>query len=494
MSATARLGLVVLTLAVLLGLLADWLLRPTPVGLGATLWTLVLLGCAAAIAAASGRLRGIVFLALALAPLYALCLSWRDSPILAELNVVALLTCLVLTALPRGSFLRTHVDELGHAALLWIGSLVTGLFPVVAHDVDWEEVAHPHRRRHAAALGRGVALAIPVLIVFGVLFVTADAVFGSALGSAVPRVHRPVAHLVTVVVWAWIAGGLLRGIAVPTAEGPARGRSGGAKLGAVEAAVVLGLVDLLFLAFVAVQFRAFVGGRGYVVSHAHLTYADYARSGFFQLVAVAALALVLLLALDLTVRRDESGGRTFRVLGWLLVVLVLGVLVSAAHRMQLYERTFGLTGLRFYTLAFMGWLAVVLAWLCWTVLRGKRERFVAGVIVSGLAAVLVLNAINPDAIIARVDMHLVRHQRPVDYSYLGTLSDDAVPTILAGIPELQHGTPEGGTGNFGPAGPQYYSAGSVKRLIGLRGHCGATDWRTWNRARQRARELLCKKG
>src|SRR3954468_10618627 len=358
MSAAARLGLVVLTLAILLGLLADWLLRTTPLGIGAAVWALVLVAALAAVAAWRGRLHGSLALGLALAPLFALCLAWRDSPILAELNVVALVTCLALAAAPRGSLWRAHLDELAHGALLWIGSLAAGLAPTIASDIPWRDLAHPGRRRHAAALARGLALAIPVLIVFGILFVTADAVFGSALGGVVPHVHRPAAQLLTVLVWAWIAGALLRLAGLGGAQPPMRESAGTPLIGAVEAAVVLGLVDLLFLAFVAVQFRAFVGGRSYVLRHAHLTYADYARSGFFQLAAVAALALALLLALDWTLRRDGRADTLFRVLGGVLVLLVLAVLASAAHRMQLYERAFGLTGLRFYTLAFMAWLGV----------------------------------------------------------------------------------------------------------------------------------------
>src|SRR4051794_17866461 len=249
MSAAARLGLVVLTLAILLGLLADWLLRATPLGLGAVLWTLALVAALAGVAAWRGRLRGSLLLGIVLAPLFALCLLWRDSPILAELDVIALVTCLVLVAAPGGSLRRVQLDELAHGLLLWIASVAAGLAPTIRGDIPWKDVAHPGHRRRAAALGRGLALAVPVLVVFGVLFVTADAVFGSALGGVVPHVHRPVAQILSVVVWAWAAGGLLRLAGLGVAQPPEPGTAATPRLGAVEACVVLGLVDLLFLAF-----------------------------------------------------------------------------------------------------------------------------------------------------------------------------------------------------------------------------------------------------
>ena len=75
MSVATRRGLLVLTLALLLGLLADWLLRATPLGLGATLWTLVTLALIALLARRTGRLRGPLAVGLAVAPLFVLCLS-----------------------------------------------------------------------------------------------------------------------------------------------------------------------------------------------------------------------------------------------------------------------------------------------------------------------------------------------------------------------------------------------------------------------------------
>jgi hypothetical protein len=189
-------------------------------------------------------------------------------------------------------------------------------------------------------------------------------------------------------------------------------------------------------------------------------------------------------------RDDRAAERVFRVLGGVLVLLVLAVSASALHRMQLYERVFGLTGLRFYTIAFIVWLAVVLLWLVATVLRGHRERFAVGVLLSGLATILLLNAVNPDAIIARVDVHLVRHNRPVDFDYLSSLSDDATPTLLGSVDDIKRH--EQAATSFGPNGPVYSGARDVRALLDLHTGCGA-DWRTWNASRARARDLLCKK-
>ena len=72
--------------------------------------------------------------------------------------------------------------------------------------------------------------------------------------------------------------------------------------------------------------------------------------------------------------------------------------------MLLYTGEYGLSELRVYTLAFMGWLALVLAWFTLTVLRGQRRRFAFGAAAAGVVVVAALNVTNIDGAIARVNL------------------------------------------------------------------------------------------
>jgi hypothetical protein len=116
-----------------------------------------------------------------------------------------------------------------------------------------------------------------------------------------------------------------------------------------------------------------------------------------------------------------------------LVVLVLVIVASALQRLWLYQQQLGLTELRIYTTGVALWLAVVFLWLAATVLRGRRHLFATGAVFAGFVATLAINVLNPDALIARTNL-----SRPnVDGTYLGTLSDDAVPTLLARVGGLE---------------------------------------------------------
>src|SRR5437868_7627393 len=96
---------------------------------------------------------------------------------------------------------------------------------------------------------------------------------------------------------------------------------------------------------------------------AGLTGAAYARRGFFELVTVAALALPLLLTVDWALKAEKRAHHhLFRLLAGILVALLFAVLASAVQRMLVYQRAFGLTELRLYVTAFIGWLVLVLLW------------------------------------------------------------------------------------------------------------------------------------
>src|SRR2546428_791979 len=64
-----------------------------------------------------------------------------------------------------------------------VGACV-GALALVGRDVRWEELPSGGALRHLRAVGAGTLLALPLLLVFGGLFASADAVFGNVLAGA----------------------------------------------------------------------------------------------------------------------------------------------------------------------------------------------------------------------------------------------------------------------------------------------------------------------
>jgi hypothetical protein len=438
--AGTRQGLAILAAAVAFGVVADALGRLVPGRLDAALGlgTLVL----ALIALAQS---GHVSLPASLMPLglpltlLGVALIWRDSPTLFALNLAGVGTVAALAS-PRLRAVGRRVAGLSDYAVgaaQLAGAGAAGAARLLFTDIDWSSLPVDSRARRARGTAVGLAAAVPVAAVFGGLLMKADPVFERLVSRAFALDVDPLlSHLSAILLWTWLAAGVLRLIC----------RSGGAaslvtirggRLGLGEVGSVLVVVDLLFLAFVVVQFRYLFGGADLVRGVTGMSYAEYARRGFFELVAVAALSLPLLLVGDWALdQRDPERRRRFRALAGLMLLLLDVMLASALIRMRLYTAEYGLTELRFYTTAFMGWLVLVFGWFGATVLRGRRERFGTGALLAGWLVLAALNLLNPDAIIAGVNLARAGAGRPLDPAYAAELSADALPTFSRMLPRM----------------------------------------------------------
>jgi Domain of unknown function (DUF4173) len=207
-------------------------------------------------------------------------------------------------------------------------------------------------------------------------------------------------------------------------------------IGAIEGLTVLGAVVALFGVFMAIQGAYLFGGLA-TLERTGMTYADYARRGFFELVTVAALAFGLVCGLAVITRRESQAQRRwFCGVSGALIVLVIGLLISAWQRMALYQQAYGYTQLRLYTQAFMVWLAVALVLLLIALLRERPLLVSIGGLISGLAVLAALNVLNPDAMIVRENIARATQGSELDSEYFYELSADAVPTLRFAATQL----------------------------------------------------------
>jgi hypothetical protein len=203
--------------------------------------------------------------------------------------------------------------------------------------------------------------------------------------------------------------------------------------------IILGLVDLLFLGFVIVQVPYLFGGMELVQNTPDFKLAEYARRGFGELVAVAALVLPMLLVSHWVLRRDTGRPENiFRILAGVQIALLFVIMASAAQRLILLtgELGYGMTTVRFYPMVFMIWLAVVFGWFALTVFRGARRHFAWGALWSAIVILGATNLMNPDAFIVRTNLNLMQQGREFDVHYNSSLSDDGLPELLDSIESM----------------------------------------------------------
>jgi len=475
MTQTTRLGLGLLPAALGMGAAGDLLLRAMPWGLNVLLWVGLLLGFFWLLARRSAfRPAGEGIWLAAPALVFAGCLAWRDSGTLRALDLWGLAGCLGVGAARtqagqvRLAGLGEYAGEIMRSILQW----VFGVFPLLFRDISWETVPRGGWLPRAIAVGRGLILVLPLLLLFGALLSAADAVYQKLINQAFHfDLNALAGHFFWTLGFAWLAAGFGRTLFLldkPTGQGDQRFKL--PVLGAVETGTILGLLNLLFLSFVLVQIRYFFGGAATVSTTAGLTYTQYARSGFFELVWVAALVLPLLLGLHrLQNSSDARALRLFSAQAAVQVALLFVILASAMMRMRLYQEACGLTELRLYTMAFMGWLAVVFAWFVFTVLRGRREYFAFGAVAAAFFLILGLHTLNPDALIVRTNAARAAKTQAFDVGYAASLSADAVPALVAVLPKLPPAVQVQMTARLLPVWSQDHD-----------------DWRSWNWGRMSA--------
>ncbi len=482
MNEKTKLGLYILLAASIVGLLADLLLRETPWGLNFCIWTIIFLSALFLLTRHfnTNWSKDAHWLILTVLP-FAAAFAWRDSTTLKFLNVLAIFAGLSLMAMHAKAI---QIRLAGLMRYLWEITLtglniVCGIFPLLFLDIKWKEISENGQAHRAMAIGRGIIIALPLLLVFGALLMAADAVFEGIIKNVLHiNLVKIFQHTFFTAFGAWLVAGFWRGIFLgqrAAIEGLERPKS--LALGIVETGVALGLLNLLFLSFVIVQFRYFFGGAALVQVTEGLTYSEYARRGFFELVTVAALTLPLLLAGHWLLRKENSSHeRIFQLLAAILILLLFVIMASAFQRMRLYQSEYGLTELRLYTTVFMAWLAAVFVWFTLTVLRSQRQRFVFGAVATGLVTIFALQIINPDALIVRTNAQLTKSGRPFDVNYAAVLSADAIPALVDALPSLS----------------DQDRKKVVIEILMPKLASPKTDWRTWSWGRFQAHKTLYK--
>ena len=285
----------------------------------------------------------------------------------------------------------------------------------------------------------GLFLAVPLLVLFGSLLVSADPGFERVVRTVFDLdFEELLSHFVGIGFVGWISAGYLGAVLVRGRELAMPWQHGNRPvLGTIELGIPLGGLALLFAVFVVMQAQYVFGGHGLIREAADLSYAEYARRGFFELVTLAVLVLPVLLASDwVTDPTNASARRIVRLLSGGLLLLVGLIMVSALHRMRLYLDAYGLTQSRLYATAVLLWAGVAIAWFASTVLRGRADRFAFGAIVGALGVLAMSNVINLDAVVVRTNVARAQEGAELDAGYLASLSADAVPSLTSVLPDL----------------------------------------------------------
>jgi hypothetical protein len=417
--------------------------------------------------------------------------TWRAAGWLFFCCLLASLGCASLAAAGGRSLRAMAVGALSVPiaalrSLPWLGRGLGAQLTALRHKPEEALVGDGSpapRKNRGGRIVLAIILTVFLLLVFGALFASADDAFAELLSRPFTAIGDWLEQFDTGRMFVWtvllIAGFLFTagGIYLVTSppdlhrmESPGKGRVGG-----LEFALPMGALVLLFGTFVAVQFTVLFADRTNILRTAKTTYAEYARSGFRQLIFVTVLTLIVIAGAARWGRRETPRERLLlRILLGGIAALSLVIVASAIYRLWLYQDYRGWTRERIFIGAVeIGFgLIFVLILIAGIKLQGHwLPRAVAG---AAVVMLLSLAAVNPEGFMA--SQNVARYEQShkiIDLFYLRALSADATPALEKLPPEMRR-----------------CALSQIARDL----KNDPDPWYAWNSSRENARDILAKLG
>jgi len=407
---------------------------------------------------------------------FAFLSCFRSESLTSVINILIIIGALVLfaTTLLNGDWIRFNIQDHVVNSLKFLLNCFSGgilFFLKVNHtlpesqnevsgsaiiDLDREPEPPDKKRTPQKWLPyfRGVLIAIPILIILTFLLTSADPIFKDRIQNLfswfnADNLGEVIFRLVYITL---IAYQLLSANYFGLFESKKIKKIKAAKpswrpfLGFIESWIILGMVNLLFLSFVILQFTYLFGGQSNINLEG-FTYSEYAVRGYMELIAVVIITLILFYVMNLITKRETvPQQRIFSCLGLLLIGLTGVILASALTRLSLYETVYGFTRLRTLTHISMIWIGLLLLAVIILEITHKMQHLAIILICLIFGFGVTVNLVNIDRFIVQQNINRTISSSEIDSGstldtrYLFSLSYDSIPPLITVFKDSE--TPE----------------------------------------------------
>ncbi len=286
---------------------------------------------------------------------------------------------------------------------------------------------------------RGVLIALPLITILAALLGEADPIFSNWLKDLIEllrleKLPEYILRLVLISLWTFLGAGALLYALVKSREEKLVGIDQPWPprfLGSTETTIIMGAINLLFFSFVSIQFRYFFGGEKNISLDGY-TYAEYARRGFGELLAVAFFTLFIIMVLSAITKRETKGNRiTFSAMTGAMTAFIGVILISSLQRLALYESAYGFSRLRTYSHLCILWIGVLFLAILVLEITQKHRYFTLVSLAAVAGFALTMNIINVDSLIVRKNIERLEvEEAALDTYFFHTLSEDAIPALI----------------------------------------------------------------
>lgn len=366
-----------------------------------------------------------------------------------------------------------------------IGSTCYALF----HGIDSDGEA---RSRRTGSVLLGLACALPVLMVVIPLLMSSDAAFEGLLD----RLDLDTVAEIAVSILLGLFVFLLTFGRMFHAQGyfaPQKAVPSDRGLEPMALSSFLGTLSAVYVVYLITQLAYFFSAFEGLLPEDY-TVAQYARRGFFEMATICAINLILIFAANLISRkRAGKAPLPLRLLSVFICLFSLVLIATTLSKMCLYIDCFGMTRQRILTSVFMVFLGILFLAVIARMFWKKAPCLKLAVVVGALLLITTCYA-DVDRIVAGYNVRAYQSGRleTIDMEHLGSLeSGAAVPYLFelleaedAQVAEEALDILEDHFRDF------YWLTWDEGGNPVLEPREAATDWRAFNLATLRARDLL----
>lgn len=229
MNEQTKIGLHVIMAAVVIGVAADALLHVDQWGINVLAFNIVFVGAVFVLMRKFARemLTPHTFALFGAQLFFAAMFAWRAAPELRVACTGAIL-CIMSAQMIPALGVTTRLAGVFHYAVGFVWSTMNsffGSFLVIFNDIEFSSIESKGWQKHLFSVTRGILIAVPMLLIFGALFVAADAAFEGLVNRVFNfEMEDLVQHFMLFAVFAWFSAGYLRAAII-------RGATNGSTIG-----------------------------------------------------------------------------------------------------------------------------------------------------------------------------------------------------------------------------------------------------------------------
>ncbi|MBD3330064.1 DUF4173 domain-containing protein [Candidatus Peregrinibacteria bacterium] len=370
---------------------------------------------------------------LILIPLFALSLTFA----IFDNQTLRLINHFLVPALLIASILLIKYPKLDFHRGLLLELIVDKIYST------FENIVKPYKGISTQDVGVGAGIkktfksllvALPIIIVVIALLSSADKIFSNSINDFIDNLFdldadgSIIRSILMIITASTIFGGLLYASLNTKREWTEVEREELRPWDSFTPKIVLGSLLIIYVYFCFIQFKYLFGG---IENIGEFTYAEYARQGFFELMAVGVINLTLILSIFRFTRQKRKTEKIWlKTLSVLTILSTFIIIASSDTRLRLYEQTYGYTQARIFAHVMILLLFIIFLHLLYKIAIKENSSFKKTLAVSALSLYTILNFINVDGFIAEKNIERYEETGKIDLAYLKRLSVDAVPEVI----------------------------------------------------------------